>query len=55
MKNFIVKLLFGTTANPIPFKKGVTTRYPQERPTFDEWCKQLKVSCLHGKQVVYMN
>lgn len=51
----IIELLFGRASRPIPFKKGVTTRYPQELPTFEEWCKQLKVSCLHGKQVVFID
>jgi hypothetical protein len=55
MKQFILTFLFGERAIAIPFKNGVTTRYPQERPTFDEWCKQLKVSCLHGKSIVCMD
>lgn len=55
MKKLILELLFGKPAESIPHKTTLTTRYPQERPTFDEWCKQLRVSCMHGKEIVYMN
>jgi hypothetical protein len=55
MKQFILVLLFGRKTPAIPFKQGCTTCYPQERPTFEEWCKQLRVSCLHGKQIVFID
>jgi hypothetical protein len=55
MKKFIMELLFGKITTPIPHNTGIRTSYPQERPTFDEWCKQLKVSCLHGKSIVCMD
>ena len=53
----IIKLFLGERAKgEFAYKKQTfITTYPQERPTFDEWCKQLRVSCLHGKQTVYMN
>jgi len=29
--------------------------FPKEKLSFEEWCKEFRVSCLHGKNVVYMN
>ena len=55
MKKLIIKLLYGKAANPIPHNTGVRTSYPQERLSFEEWCKQFRVSCMHGKDIVYMN
>ena len=47
--------IFGERAKPIPFKKGVRTLYPKERPTLDEWIEQYKVSMLFEKRVIYMD
>lgn len=55
MKKFILKLIFGEPAKSIPYKNTLTTSYPQERISLEEWCKQLRVSCLHGKQIVFMD
>jgi hypothetical protein len=35
-------------------KCNFITTYPLERPIFDEWCKELRVSCLHGKKIVHL-
>lgn len=57
MKKVLVFILGERTKNgEYAYKKQTfKTTYPQERPTFDEWCKQLKVSCLHGKRVVHLD
>lgn len=31
-------------------KTTFTTTYPEGRPTLDDWCNELRVSCLHGKR-----
>ncbi len=66
-KNLITKLNIMTLITEFifgkPAKKQKTSihipkfksTFPEKRISFEEWCKQFRVSCLHGKQIVYMD
>jgi hypothetical protein len=54
----ITEFIFGKPAKKqktsIHIPKFKST-FPEKRISFEEWCKQFRVSCLHGKQIVYMD
>jgi len=41
--------------NVYDFNPGVRTITPNENISYAEWCKEFKVSCLHGKVITYIS
>ena len=51
-------LLFGERAKSLgPIKLGFRTVLPEHNTPFDygDWCREFKVSMLHGKQAIHLN
>ena len=36
------------------FKPGVRTVKFNQTISYEQWCNEFKVSCLHGKQIIYL-
>ena len=36
------------------FKPSFKTTVPNEKLSFDRWCIEFRVSCLHGKTITYI-
>jgi len=54
----IFNFLFGKKqpTNDNIFNRRVTfkTVVPPERPSFEQWCSELNVSCWHGRQTIHL-
>ncbi len=49
----LLELLFGykmNSANNADINTKLHSIIPSQRPSFDDWCIEFKVSMLHGKQ-----
>ncbi len=57
MLKFIKELLFGRKAKPVcKIKDGYHTIQPAvHAENFGEWCKEFKVSMLHGRKPLHLN
>lgn len=56
MKKIIIEFVFGRRATPVEsFSPGVTTKNINNRPSFQEWCKEFKVSMLYDRKLIEMN
>lgn len=57
MLKFIKELLFGRKAKPVcKIKDGYHTVQPAvHAENFGEWCKEFKVSMLHGRKPLHLN
>ena len=57
MLKFIKELLFGRKAKPVcKIKDGYHTIQPAvHAENFGDWCKEFKVSMLHGRKPLHLN
>jgi len=52
----LIKFLFGETASPVDvISTGTRTTHPPTPISFCEWCKEFKVSMLHGRNTTHIN
>jgi len=52
----LIKYLFGEPAPPVDtISLGTHTVHPPINISFDDWCKEFKVSMLHGKNITHIN
>jgi hypothetical protein len=52
----LIKFLFGEPASPIDtMSSGTHTTNPPTSISFCEWCKEFKVSMLHGRNTTHIN
>jgi hypothetical protein len=52
----IKEFLFGRRREPVePFYPGVKTTNINNRPSFQEWCKEFRVSMLYDRKLIEMN
>lgn len=52
----LVEFLFGKPASPVDImSSGTRTTHPPTFISFCEWCKEFKVSMLHGKDKTHIN
>lgn len=52
----LFKFLFGEAASPVDvMHPGTRTTHPPTSISFCEWCKEFKVSMLHGRNTTHIN
>lgn len=52
----IKEILFGTRRQPVDIiSTGFHSLYPENPPSFEQWCKEFNVSMLHDRKVTYIN
>ena len=54
----VIEFLFGRRADAVcQIKLGVHTVHPKFTKPYDygDWCKEFRVSTMHGKQIVHLN
>ncbi len=48
-------LLFGKRREPVDtISTGLRTLIPKDQPTYEEWCKEFRVSMLHDRKTVHL-
>ena len=53
---YIKRLLFGVRREPVDtISTGLRTIYSDNKPTYEEWCKEFNVSMLHDRKIVHIN
>jgi hypothetical protein len=51
----IKELIFGVRREPVEsISTGLRTIKPEKQPTYEEWCKEFRVSMLHDRKPVYL-
>jgi hypothetical protein len=51
-----IEFIIGRRAKPVePFYPGVKTLNISNRPSFQEWCKEFRVSMLYDRKLIEMN
>ena len=54
--SFIKALIFGVRCKPVEsISTGLHSSYPENAPSYEEWCKQFNVSMLHDRKATYLN
>jgi hypothetical protein len=54
--SFIKVLIFGVRREPVePMTTGFHSSYPKNQPSYEEWCKQFRVSMLHDRKAIHIN
>ena len=54
--SFIKALIFGVRREPVDsISTGFHSSYPENPPSFEDWCKEFHVSMLHDRKVTYIN
>jgi hypothetical protein len=52
----IKQLIFGVRREPVDIiSTGFTSSYPNDQPTYEEWCKQFNVGMLYDRKTIYLN
>ncbi len=52
----LFKFLFGEPASPVDvMHPGIRTTHPPTSISFCEWCKEFKVSMLHGRHTTHIS
>jgi hypothetical protein len=52
---YIKILLFGVRRQPVDtISTGFHTTKPKEQPSFQEWCKEFRVSSLHDRKIIHL-
>lgn len=57
MKEILIWLGF---TRPAPFENNklhvsFKSYYPKNQPSYQQWCKEFRVSMMHGKDIVHMS
>jgi len=52
---FIKQLIFGIRREPVDtISTGFNSCYPENAPSYEEWCKQFRVSMLHDRKAIHL-
>lgn len=53
--SFIKALIFGVRREPVePMTTGFNSCYPENAPSYEEWCKEFNVSMLHDRKAIHL-
>lgn len=52
---FIKQLIFGVRREPVEqMTTGFNSSYPKNPPSYEEWCKEFRVSMLHDRKAIHL-
>lgn len=52
----IKELIFGRRRDPVDvMSTGLRTIKPENQPTYEEWCKEFRVSMLYDRKAIHLN
>lgn len=52
---FIKQLIFGVRREPVDIiSTGFHSSYPKDQPSYEDWCKEFRVSMLHDRKVIHL-
>jgi hypothetical protein len=51
----VKEFLFGVRREPVDtISTGFRSSYPDNQPTYEEWCKQFNVSMLYDRKILHL-
>ena len=52
---FIKEFLFGVRRQPVDYiSTKLNSSYPQNPPSFEEWCKEFRVGMLYDRKIIHL-
>jgi hypothetical protein len=51
----IKELIFGKRREPVePMSTGLRTMKPENQPSYQEWCKEFRVSMMYDRKAIHL-